>query len=553
MDALLINMILALVEGFALIISPCILPILPIILSGSLQGGKSRPIGIICGFVIAFTFITLFSKLLVQYTHLSPESLRNASYVLLVLLGLIMVSTYLTEKFSTLTRAFSNVGSHLSGVNSAEGGFLGGMLFGGLVGIVWTPCAGPILAAVIVQAIVQQTTVGSLLVVIAFGIGAGLPMLIIALVGRKIMQKFTFFRNRAILFRKILGVIIIASVFLLMYYTNLTISVAQSNVKQSNPISLMNGLEKPYPAPPIQGISAWINSPPLSLDQLKGKVVLMDFWTYSCINCIRTLPYLKDWYAKYHDKGFVIIGVHSPEFEFEKKLPNVKNAVKQYHITYPVALDNQFVTWQNYRNKYWPAHYLIDKSGEVVYQHFGEGEYDTTENNIRYLLGVEGKASELPDDHYSSNQTPETYLGYARMENFGSVEPVVRNRPASYHYPKDLKEDQWALQGDWAIYPDKIISITKGAAIKLNFTAGNVYAVMGRANIPVEITVSYQGKIPATINHKSNTRAGQLMVSENQLYTIVSLSREGSGIIEMKADQPGLEVYTFTFGAPVVE
>lgn len=547
MDVAFINVALAFFEGFALIISPCVWPILPIILAGSIAGNRSRPFGIIIGFVIAFMIVTLFSRALVAYAHLSSETIRNTSYVILLLLGVIMLSTYLTEKFTLLTSRLSNVGASMQTANNPQGGLISGVIFGALIGIVWTPCAGPILAAVIVQAIVQETTFGSVLVVAAFAIGAGIPMLLIAILGRRIMQRFHFFREHATLLRKLLGLIIIASVFLLIYSNSITLAIAQSNNTQSSSTRLTNGLEQPYPAPEITGIEEWINSPPLRLSDLKGKVVLIDFWTYSCINCIRTLPYVKDWYAKYHDKGLVVIGIHSPEFEFERDLDNVKTAVAKFGIHYPVALDNQFMTWRNFHNQYWPAHYLINKNGEVVYQHFGEGEYDATENNIRYLLGITTSVTQNKNEQdYSSMLTPKTYLGYGRATNFASPETVVHDQLSTYSYPQELTADHWALKGKWTIYPDKIISGDSGAAIKLHFNARQVYAVMGADKAIHAKVVIFTLPVPAS-GHKETSE--QITILRNQLYTLVSLKQENEGMVELIAMSPGLEIYTFTFGS----
>lgn len=538
MNAVLINAMLAFVEGFALIISPCILPILPIVLSGSLAGNKSRPLGIIAGFIFSFTIVTLFTKTLITYTHLSADALRDTSYVILLMLGVIMTSTYLTEKFTLFTSRLTGFGSSIETANNPRGGFVSGMIFGCLIGIVWTPCAGPILAAVIVQTIVQHTTLSSMLVVVAFALGAGIPMLLIALIGRRMMEKFSFFRSHSALFRKILGLIIIASVFFLIYSTNITFAVSQSNNSTTSHSTLTNGLEHPYATPEIAGIEAWINSPPLQLSHLRGKVVLIDFWTYSCINCIRTLPYLKDWYAKYHDKGLEIIGIHSPEFEFEHDLDNVKNAVKKDGILYPVALDNDFITWQRFHNQYWPAHYLINQQGEIVYEHFGEGEYETTENNIRYLLGMnEMPNAPLAEQNYSGSITPETYLGYGRADSFSSPESLVRDKSSHYSYPATLTQDHWALKGEWAIYPEKIVATTPGASIKLHFNAREIYVVMGADN-PIAIKVICSEKI----NNQ------QISVLRNQLYTVATFKKIEEGTIELIATKPGLEIYTFTFG-----
>jgi cytochrome c biogenesis protein CcdA len=547
MHADLINIILAFFEGFALIISPCILPILPIILSGSLSGNKSRPLGIIIGFICTFILFTLFSRVIVGLAHVSPDTIRHVSFVILIFLGIVMMSTYLTDKFNSLTQRLMNVGNSISTVNKPQSGYWGGMVFGGLIGIIWTPCAGPILAAVIVQVIIQKTTLASILTVMSFAIGAGLPMLLIALAGRRMIDKFSFFRERTILFRKLLGLIIVASVIYLIYSPGSSFSSPSTRTPSAG-TSLINGLEHPYIAPAIAGIDAWINSPPLQLNELKGKVVLIDFWTYSCINCIRTLPYLKDWYATYHDKGFEIIGIHSPEFEFEHNLDNVKQAVAKEGIDYPVALDNKFTTWQHFHNEYWPAHYLINKDGYVVYEHFGEGEYDVTENNIRFLLGLTEQASTLhPEGSYASRQTPETYLGYARAENFSSPDALVKNKSALYSYPKELPEDGWALQGKWIIYADKIVADSPGASIKLHFDAGKMFAVLGTERNSITMKLKLNGKA-ITDKKGSDVINSQVEVTRDQLYSLIDFKEESEATLELIATMPGLEVYSFTFG-----
>lgn len=547
-----INVGLAFLEGFALIISPCILPILPIILAGSLEGNKKRPIGIVIGFVISFALFTFFSRQLVEYSGIDLSLIRYISYALLLLFGIVMLSSYLTEKFAASTQSLANVGSTLTTVNNPQGGFYSGILFGALVGLIWTPCAGPILAAVIVQSVVVKTAFLSFLIILAFGIGAAIPMLIIALFGRTILGAFSVFRNHAVLFRKILGVIIILSVILMIYggssYTfipNKPISIAEI----SHP-KLIDALDYPYKAPAIDGITGWVNSPPLTLNQLKGKVVLIDFWTYSCINCIRTLPYLKDWYAKYHDKGFEIIGVHSPEFEFEKNFDNVKDAVQKDGIKYPVVLDSNYVTWGNYHNHYWPAHYLIDKNGNIVYEHFGEGDYATTENNIRFLLGL-NKTTNPSNFETEGNapETPETYLGYARMETYSSPEQITNDKPSSYSFPANLSENDWALSGNWIVKSENIVSAASNAALEIHFYARKVFAVMGNSTgSPIDVRVLLNGK-PVVDGKGKDVIDSKITVNRYDLFEVLSLPESSRGRLELIADAPGLMVYTFTFGS----
>ncbi len=315
-------------------------------------------------------------------------------------------------------------------------------------------------------------------------------------------------------------------------------------------LTLEKGLGTPYPAPQIAGITAWINSQPLQLENLKGKVVLIDFWTYSCINCKRTLPYLKDWYNKYHSAGLEIIGVHTPEFEFEKDLANVKNALLAEGIKYPVALDNQFKTWENFHNRYWPAHYLIDKNGKVVYEHFGEGEYAVTENNIRFLLGKTTPASSSlgEEEGQFAAQTPETYLGFARANSFASRETAVLNRAQQYSYPNELLDNSWALQGAWIINADRIVSAQPFAGLKIHFNARKVFMVMGSATgKPISVQVLLNGE-EVSAGKGDDVVHGRINVDKHTLYSVLFLPQFDNGVLQVIPSSPGLEVYTFTFG-----
>ncbi len=549
----IINISLAFLEGFALIISPCILPILPIVLAGSLVGSKKRPLGIIVGFVITFALFTFFSRKLVQYSGIDLNFIRYFSYAILLLLAIVILSNKLTEKFSQFTQKFANTGLTLSFVNNPQGGFISGTLFGGLVAIIWTPCAGPILAAVIVQTVVQKTNIMSFLTLLAFAFGAAVPMLIIAFFGRSIITKFNFFKSHSLLWRKILGsIIILAVIFMITSEQKLpNLFAAPINQQSSNQPTLnhlQNSLLTSYPEPEISGITAWLNSAPLQLKDLRGKVVLIDFWTYSCINCIRTLPYLKDWYNKYHSAGLVIIGVHTPEFDFEKNLNNVKNAVEKFGIKYPVALDNQFVTWQNFNNAFWPAHYLINREGNVVYTHFGEGEYATTENNIRFLLGIKAPLSsnQAAEEPFSFTETPETYLGYERANSFASPEDVIHDQKTFYTLPKTLPLHNFALYGNWIIRPDRIIAAQDNAVLKIHFRARKVFMVMG-STTPTSIELLLNDK-KVTSEKGKDVVNSYITVTAHRLYEAITLPQAQEGVLQITSSKPGLELYTFTFG-----
>ncbi len=546
----IVNIGLGFIEGLALILSPCILPILPILLAGSLTGSKRRPIGIIIGFISIFAIFTFFSRMLVQYSGIDLNLIRHISFCILLLLAIIMLSTFLTEKFSQLTRKLTNVGGTFTEVNNPQGGLISGIFFGGLIAIIWTPCAGPILAAVIVQTVIQENNVMSFLTLTAFAIGAAVPMLIIALLGRTILEKFHYLKSHTTLFRKALGIIIILSVVYMFYLERGINTVPVTYLDNNTNFSLQNGLSNPYLAPSLGMSDPWINSAPLQLKDLKGKVVLIDFWTYSCINCVRTLPYLKGWYNKYHDKGLVIIGVHTPEFDFEKDINNVKNAVTQYNIQYPVLLDSKFTTWQNFKNRYWPAHYLIDKNGYVVYTHFGEGDYEATENNIRYLLNIKKPTETKINNNEDTSElnTPETYLGYARAEHLTSPESVVKDNSSHYTFPQKLTQDDWALQGNWKIMSDRIVSGEANASIKIYFHARNVFVVMGNDNkktINVKLLLNDKNIITEKGKDIINS---SINVNSHTLYEVVTLDKSGDGILQMISSSPGLEIYTFTFG-----
>ncbi len=541
---------LAFLEGVALIVSPCILPVLPLVLATSAGGGRRRPYGIIIGFVLAFTLFALAARQLVSLLGLDLDLVKNASLALLALLGLVLLSSKLSEKFGALTQGLANLGNDLAATKGE--GLLGGIAIGALIGLVWTPCAGPILAAVLVQVIRQQSDLAGNLVILSFGIGAGVPMLVIALAGRRIMCRLGFFVRHAEAVRKAFGVLILLSVVYIASGADieaLFMPKETAEAPRGEPV-LQDGLGKPYAAPEFAGIEAWQNSAPLTMKELQGKVVLIDFWTYSCINCVRTLPYLTDWDKKYRDMGLVIVGVHSPEFEFEKKPANVRDAIAQHGIRYPVALDNNLSTWLNFHNRYWPAHYLIDRQGRVVYTHFGEGKYNVTENNIRYLLGLkeQGETIQVEGPTFAPGQTPETYLGYDRADSFGGKESVMRDAQGGYRFPAILPAGAWALSGTWQVEREKIVADGQGAALRLNFKARKVFLVLGTAGgKPVRVTLKLNGEAVGN-NAGKDAMAGVVTVERNTLYELIDQQSPKNGLLEIETDAPGLEAYAFTFG-----
>lgn len=289
------------------------------------------------------------------------------------------------------------------------------------------------------------------------------------------------------------------------------------------------------PAPELVGLTKWLNSDPTTLAELQGKVVLVDFWTYSCINCIRTLPYITKWYDQYKDQGFVVLGIHTPEFAFEKVSSNVETALKRYKINYPVALDNNYKTWGAFNNQFWPAHYLIDKNGDIVYTHFGEGEYQQTEKAIRTLLGLEGNFTSPIVEEVNHAGTPEIYLGTARLKNFGGTETPSQQEQI-YTFPKKLGKDKFALEGNWQFAEEAAVHTSGFGRIRLNFTSAKVFMV-AQSNEPSTLKIYVDGQLQKGVT-----------VSGSDLYPLYENTVAGNHIMEIEFPNNNTEVFTFTFG-----
>ena len=546
----------AFLEGVALIASPCILPVLPIILAGSLDGGRRRPFGIITGFVASFVGFALLSRQLLIILHADPVVVRDVALVLLAFLGIIMFSKKLSDKLFSVTQGLANLGQNLTSRWDQKQGYLSGVAIGMLVGLIWSPCAGPIMAAAIVQIIQAKSGFAVAVTVGMFAIGAGVPMLLIALMGRQVMARMGFLKTHSNAVRRVLGVVILLSAVLIYEGADVKL-LAAAGESSSKPNEAYQGnkvlmaLDNPYPAPEFAETTDWLNSAPLKMADLRGKVVLVDFWTYSCINCVRTLPHLTDWDAKYRDKGLVIIGVHSPEFEFEKKRENVADAIKRFGIQYPVVLDNNLATWKNFNNHYWPQHYLINKDGQVVYTHFGEGEYDLTENNIRALLGLgQAEAAPAADNFsiYTPTQSRETYLGYKRAANNANKDGLNRDEIEKYVFPETLPLHHWALAGEWNIDSQNITTEKPKAALRFNFSAKKVFLVMGTATgKPVHVHVLLNGQ-PIGAAGGVDVKDGLLTVDSERLYELINQDAAKDGLLELQFDDEGTQAYAFTFG-----
>jgi cytochrome c biogenesis protein CcdA/thiol-disulfide isomerase/thioredoxin len=575
---MLLLLVVALVAGLVTVFSPCILPVLPVVLGSSVGGGKLRPLGVIAGLIVSFSVFTLAISEIVALLGISASVLRLAAVTVIAFLGLSLLLPALNER---VERLFSRLPGMASTTN--RGGFWGGALTGVSLGLVWAPCAGPILAAVTTLAATQQISAGVAVVVVAYAIGAGVPLLGIAYGGRVLAQRTARLARYGQRVHQVFGGLMLATALLMAFNLDVAFTVwatdalptswtttlqsfeqsaaAQQQIDQLNgpaaptqaPVSTAANAMGPA-APELTGITHWINSPPLTLQELHGKVVLIDFWTYSCINCIRTLPYTTAWYEKYKDAGLVVIGVHAPEFAFEHETPNVEDAVKRYQITYPVAQDNDFKTWRAYGNHYWPAEYVIDAQGVLRHSHFGEGSYDETEHLIQQLLAEKGTAVQanlvstpVPGAESSLPETPETYIGTDRQERFASPQPVRKNTVSTYSVPATLPKDSFAVEGQWLFQPQFAQTSGADTRLRLHFTAKNAYLVMA-SDQPTPVDINVIGSTSANTSEDVNSQ-GQITVGQSRLYHLVQLPAAQDGTIELHFTQPGVKVYAFTFGS----
>lgn len=538
-------------EGIVLIFSPCILSILPIALAAGIEGGTRRPFGIILGFILGFTIFLFTPFLSISWANIDDTWFQQVAYGLLLLFGVILFSTKLSEEFGEIRQRMAVTGEDSAARGNS--GFIGGIVIGILAGIIWVPFGSSILTRKGIQTGTQLPGMESFLIAMVFILGVGLSILIIILGARQAIIRLHFLHRYLSKIRKFSGILIILAVlgmseWLLPVPTFLK---NQTDLKIEK-IDITNGLAEPYPAPEINGIDVWLNSSDtLPLKNQRGYVVLINFWSYSCINCLRILPHLSRWYTQYHDKGLKIISIHSPEFDFEKRLPNVVQALNKYDVEYPVALDNQLATWNAYQNKSRPAQYLIDQQGKVVYTHFGEGAYEVTENNIRVLLGLSKEIKKhqqtVLQTHFT-RETEEIHLGYAQIMNFQSPQSPVLDMGQTYSYPHQLRLHHWALDGRWQFNRGWLTAKKAGARLKLHFFAKKIFLVIGKkSKKPAKLKVRFNGYIMEK-NAGIDVQHGEILIKNNKVYELVSLPEAAMAEIELIAESPGIQLYTFTFG-----
>jgi cytochrome c biogenesis protein CcdA/thiol-disulfide isomerase/thioredoxin len=617
--------ILVFLGGVLTILSPCILPVLPFVFARSEQRFATNGLPMLAGMAITFAAIATLAAVGGSWAVRVNQYGRYFALVLLTAFALTLLSTRLAD---WLARPFVALGNRLAQPGSAEGGrftLLNSLLLGVATGLLWAPCAGPILGLILTGAAISGPNAHTTLLLFAYAAGAAVSLAVALLAGGRVFALLKKSLGTGEWIRRGLGIAVLFAVVAIIFGWDSTVltklslngtnsieqslidkigpqapggsmAMSNSNMAMSNSTMAMNNsnmamsnsnmamsnakgdghammMSSAKPAgdlpvegqiPSFAGATLWLNSPPLTGEGLRGKVVVVDFWTYSCINCLRALPFVESWYQKYKDHGLVVIGVHAPEFAFEKDPANVRRAVADLKVAYPVALDNDYAIWQSFNNQYWPAHYFIDAEGRIRAHHFGEGNYDESEQIIRKLLSEAGQkdlppagmgaekpagVQAAPDEAH--DQSPETYVGYRRAENFASPDGFVQDQSHLYSAPATLKLNQWALGGSWNVDPEKAVLSKAPGKIVFRFFARDLHLVLGPGSDgkPVRYRVTLDGAAPGA-NHGADTDSnGAGIIDRQRLYQLIRQSGDvQEHVFTVEFLDPGVQAYSFTFG-----
>ena len=608
---------LAFLGGVLTIVSPCILPVLPFVFTRAGLPFTRGGLPLLVGMALTFAVVASLAAVGGGWVVSANQWGRWIAIGLMLAFGLALLLPSVGDR---LTRPVVALGNRLSGsVSQREGSFGSSMLLGVATGMLWAPCAGPILGLILTGAALNGANGETSLLLLAFAAGAGLSLAGALLLGGKVFAVMKRSLGAETYIRRALGAAVAVSAvaiafgldtgFLARVSTASTTRIEQvlfgrllskpgqqraeedvllpgpamsgnsamtsgNNAMMSGNAAMTGGammsargssgdLPVSGSMPPLDGATQWLNSEPLSREELRGKVVLVDFWTYSCINCIRALPYVKAWHEKYRSQGLVVIGVHSPEFAFEKDLRNVQREVRDLDLTYPVAVDNDYAIWRAFSNQYWPAHYFIDANSNIRHTHFGEGEYDVSERVIQTLLAEAGSTG-LPAGLVEPNPngaalgsdlvsvlTPETYIGHARAENSASPGGQVPGAPHDYTLPPRIGINQWALTGRWTIGEEDAALNAAPGKIVMRFQARDLHLVLGPGpdGNPVRFRVRLDGAEPGTDAGTDLDAAGAGVVEEHRLYQLI---RQKGPVrdrtFEIEFLDPGVTAYAFTFG-----
>ena len=573
--------LLAYLGGILTILSPCILPVLPFVFARADRSFMRSTLPLLAGMAGTFAIVATLAAVGGGWAIRANAIGRWAALLLLALFGIALVFPSISDR---MTRPLVALGSRLTERQPGEKESVwSSALLGVATGLLWAPCAGPILGIIFTAAALQGASAGTTLLLLAYALGAATSLALALLVGGKVFARMKKSLGASERIRQVLGVLVLVGVAAIALGLDTRVL---SKLSSAQTASLESGLARKLGAsqamnetaartgkmgelilpvegtlPPLDGLGPWFNSPPLTREQLKGKVVVIDFWTYSCINCLRSLPYLKAWDAKYRKDGLVIIGVHAPEFAFERDPANVAKAIKDLGVTYPVALDNRYVLWNALKNNYWPAHYFVDAQGRVRYHHFGEGEYAMSERVIRQLLAEAGHA---PKDAAMAQAkasgaeaaaarseigSPETYIGYGRADRFVSPGGLVRDAVKNYG-PAPLELNQWSLAGSWQVGRQSALALAPGAKISFRFHARDLHLVLGSSNgRPKRFRITLDGQVPGGDAGVDTRADGTGVVTGQRLYQLVRQKgpvRDRTFTIEFL--DPGVEAFSFTFG-----
>jgi cytochrome c biogenesis protein CcdA/thiol-disulfide isomerase/thioredoxin len=605
--------LLAYFGGILTILSPCILPVLPFVFARSDQPFRKSGLPLLAGMAVTFALVASLATVGGGWAVRANQFGRIAALVLFGVFGLTLLFSSLAER---LSRPLVQLGNRLSRNADAGPSIANSFLLGIGTGLLWTPCAGPILGLIFTGAALGGASVHTAALLLAYAAGAATSLTVALLAGGRIFSAMKRSLGAEEWIRRILGIAVLAGVAAVAFgldrgiLTQLSLAstagleqrlvdrfhpqpkqpAAANDAMMAGNDAMMAGNDAMMAADPhkspvsdamtmtgpsggnvapmpalakISGATAWINSPPLTPVSLRGKVVLVDFWTYSCINCLRTLPYIKAWYAKYKDRGLVIIGVHTPEFPFEKDEANVRRAVKELGIAYPVAMDNNYGIWRNFDNEYWPADYFIDSAGHIRHHEFGEGDYDESEKWIRALLeeanhqplpdtatNVTATGTEAPPDS-DDVKSPETYVGYERAQSFASPGGLNQDAAHSYQAPANLQLNQWAFAGNWSDAGQIATSLAPSSDIVYRFHARDLHLVLGPSQDgkPIRFRVTLDGKPPGADHGMDTDADGYGTVTEDRLYQLIR--QQGSvrdRTFQIEFLTPGVQAYSFTFG-----
>lgn len=583
---------IAYLGGVLTILSPCILPVLPFVFARADRPFRSHGLPMLVGMALAFAVVATLAAVGGGWIVTLNEYGRYAAMALLALFGATLLFPRVAER---LSRPLVALGLRIS--DAPQASVFSPLWLGVGTGLLWAPCAGPILGLILTGAALNGASVGTSLLLLAYAAGACTSLAVALLSGGRLLSALKRTLPTGDGVRRLAGAAVLAGVgaialgldtgWLARLSLGTTSTLEQALVdtlRQDAPqaqradagfVRVADTRPAPVPArelrvegrlPSLAGATEWINSAPLTPEALRGKVVLVDFWTYSCINCLRTLPYVRAWADKYRDAGLVVLGVHAPEFAFEKNPANVRKAVKDLGIGFPVALDNDFSIWRGFDNQAWPAFYFVDAQGRIRHHQFGENRYDKAEQVIQQLLAEAGQANSInaglvaPQGQGTQAapgaepaQSGETYLGHARAHGFASPGGIARDRAKAYEpVAFSLRTNQWSLGGDWTVEGERAVLNQANGRIAYRFKARDLHLVLGPMadGKPVRFTVRVDGQ-PPLADHGADTDAqGHGVVDAQKLYQLVRQSAGGGKerLFEIEFLDAGAQAYAFTFG-----